>query len=189
MERDRIKWDSKYLQKPNLLNRKEVSFIVKKYFSLAPNKLALDIAAGGGRHTLFLEKQGFRVDAVDISKVATKALKEKVNSSRVNVVEADLDSYEFKKEYYGLILKINYLDREVIRRAQDSLVRGGLFIIEGYLDDKINQKPSNPNFLLKRGELKELFDDSFEIIEYIEFENEPYEIYRMKKAAIVVRKR
>jgi hypothetical protein len=82
----------------------------------------------------------------------------------------------------------NYLDRDVIKRAKESLVVDGIFVVETYIEDAINQKPNlNPNFLLKKGELEKIFKD-FKILEYIEFENEQYEKYRMKKAAIVAKK-
>jgi 2-polyprenyl-3-methyl-5-hydroxy-6-metoxy-1,4-benzoquinol methylase len=188
VDRDREKWNRKYTQKPELLKRENIAKSVEKFYNLAPNSKALDIACGGGRHTIFLADRGFNVDAIDISDSAIEYLKDRVDSSRVNLINSDLDNYQFKKDSYGLILKINFLDRAVIERAKSALVDGGLFIVETYLEDNSNEKAnSNPNFLLKKGELREIFKD-FEILDYREFDNEPYELYRMKKASIVARK-
>ena len=53
----------------------------------------------------------------------------------------------------------------------------------------INEKPSsNPDFLLKKDELKTFFDDAFEVLDYDEFLNEENELYRMKKQSIAIRK-
>jgi hypothetical protein len=51
-----------------------------------------------------------------------------------------------------------------------------------------NEKPpSNPLFLLKENELKEIFSD-FEIIKYDEYFNEKHELYKMRKQAIIAKK-
>jgi 2-polyprenyl-3-methyl-5-hydroxy-6-metoxy-1,4-benzoquinol methylase len=64
MLRDRLKWNEKYQSQsyPD-----EPAAIVKQYVELAGGKNALDIAAGNGRNALFLARQGFVVDAVDIA--------------------------------------------------------------------------------------------------------------------------
>ena len=64
MHRDRIKWNEKYR---NGDYPTEPAGIVKEFFSMAPGRTALDIAAGSGRNALFLAEQGFAVDAVDIA--------------------------------------------------------------------------------------------------------------------------
>ena len=57
------------------------------------------------------------------------------------------------------------------------------------MDDIVNEKPSsNPDFLLKKDELKTFFNDSFEVLDYDEFLNEKNELYRMKKQSISIRK-
>jgi len=186
--KDKEKWDNKYSQNPELLNRDEASLIVRKYFALAEPKRALDLACGGGRHALFLESRGFSVDAVDISPIALARVKS-LSKGSINVIEADLDSYEPKKEYYGLIVKSNFLDRALIERAKEALVAGGIFIVETYIEDVANEKKStNSNFLLKKDELLKIFKDGFDILEYKTFWNESFEMYRMRKATIAVRK-
>ena len=65
----------------------------------------------------------------------------------------------------------------------------GILFIETYMHDIINEKPSsNPDFLLKKDELKTFFDDAFEVLDYDEFLNEENELYRMKKQSIAIRK-
>jgi SAM-dependent methyltransferase len=190
-QKDKIKWDEKFANNPELLAPREPSDILKQFLSKEENytdKKALELACGGGRHTLYLSNLGFKVDAVDISKVALDSLREKIDIDMVSLIEADLDHFSPEADLYDLIVMSNFLDRELIKRSCKALKRGGVFFVETYMDDPNNEKRnSNPNFLLKKDELKEIFD-GFEILEYREFWNEPYEIYRMKKEAVLARR-
>jgi len=188
-QKDRIKWNRKFSEMPDLLAPRPPAELVKKYLHEVSGKKALDLACGGGRHTLFLSEHGFHVDAVDISAVALEKLSKRVDLEKVTLIEADLDELELHEAKYDLIVKTNYLDRGLIARAKKALKKGGLFIVETYLADVENEKKdSNPDFLLQKDELPEIFSQGFEILEYREFWNESYEKYRMKKAAIAVRK-
>ena len=188
-QQDRIKWNKKFSEMPDLLAPRPPAELVEKYLHEAPGKNALDLACGGGRHTLFLSDHGFHVDAVDISAVALEKLSKRVDPERVMLIEADLDGFDLHEARYDLIVKTNYLDRGLIARAKKALRKGGVFIVETYLADAENEKKdSNPDFLLQKGELQGIFSEGFEILEYREFWNESYEKYRMKKAAIAVRK-
>lgn len=187
-DRDRKKWDEKYHDKPDLLDARPPSKFVDSYHDKCGGNQALDLACGGGRHTLFLSDQGFLVDAVDISKVALKALSAKLQEG-VTLIEADLDTFTPKHNHYDFIVMTNFLDRDLMVRSFDALKVGGIFVMETYMADVANEKPdSNPDFLLQKGELKEIFQEGFEHLAYEEFWNEDYEKYRMRKQAIVVRK-
>lgn len=174
---------------PSLLEKRPPSETVSAFYAEAPGKRALDLACGGGKHTLFLSENGFEVDAVDISSVALDALREKADPDRVTIIQADLDAYRPAENIYDLIVKTNYLDRNLVERAKKTLKPGAIFIVETYMQDDANEKKdSNPDFLLKKGELLEIFSKGFDVLEYREFWNEPFEKYRMRKQAIAVRK-
>ncbi len=186
---DRKKWNDKFRQMSDLLAPRPPSVMVERFYRDVDGKRALDLACGGGRHTLFLSAKGFDVDAVDISDVALKRLAQRVDSKRVRLIEADLDTYVIEKNRYDFIVKTNYLDRNLIECAKTALKSGGIFIVETYMEDEANEKKdSNPDFLLKKGELPALFHKGFDLLVYETFWNEGYEKYRMKKAAIAVRK-
>ena len=173
----------------DLLAPRPPSDMVLLYYKEAPGKQALDLACGSGRHTIFLDKKGFNVDAVDISPVALKQLAKHSNPDHVTLVEADLDNFELRSEAYDLIINTNYLDRKLIQRAKTALKPGGIFILETYVVDEGNEKKSaNPDYLLQEGELYSLFSDNFVMLEHKAFWNEKYEKHRMKKESITVRK-
>ena len=190
---DKEKWDKKYVAKPQLLMPREPSAVLKKYASRCEVQKALDLACGAGRHTTYLAKVGYKVDAVDIAEIALQTLQKE--ASALNILEnveirlEDLDTFTPREEIYGLIIMMNYLDRDLITRTKAALRVGGCYIVETYMVDAGNEKEnSEQNNLLKPQELKAIFSDGFEIIHYDEFENEKNEIYRMKKAVIVVKK-
>ena len=53
---------------------------------------------------------------------------------------------------------------------------------------KNEKKGANPQFLLAPNELPTLFHEGFEILAFGEYPNESYEMYRMYKQGILVKK-
>jgi len=189
-EKDREKWNRKYTEKPTLLETRPPSPMLVSHLHLVNGKCALDLACGSGRHTRFLSEKGFCVDAVDISSVALEKLARNINSRTVTLIEADLEHYTPQEGRYDLVVMTNYLDRPLITRTAQHLKPGALFFIETYMTHSQNEKKdSNPGFLLKAGELKTFFDQTFSIIDYKEFWNENYELYKMRKQSILVKKK
>ena len=193
-EQDKKKWDAKYIKKSELLRPREASANIKKFVEQTAGAKALDLACGAGRNTIYLAKQGYEVDALDIAAVALDALAVDAEHQQVqelvNAQLADLDSFVPVPETYELIVMMNFLDRALLERVKEGLKIGGLFIVETYMDDLINEKKdSNVENLLKKEELKTLFDEGYDLLFYEEFENEAHELYRMQKQVIVVKKR
>jgi SAM-dependent methyltransferase len=184
--KDKIKWDKKYQQNPVLLQDRDISTKLENIINKVQVGKALDIACGVGRHSKYLAKLGFDVDAFDISQVAI----EKLNEKNISAQLIDLEGYIPTQNYYDFIIMANYLDRELIPHLATALKKGGVLFIETYMDHKDNNKPqSNPDFLLQKDELKTYFDDKYKVLEYDEFDNEAYEIYKMKKQFIAVMKK
>ena len=191
--KDKEKWDAKYLKKSQLLKPREPSRNLKEYIEHCKGTKALDLACGSGRNTIFLAQCGFDVDALDIATIAIDALKieakEKKLSSKIDAIEVDLDAYEIKRNRYDIIVMTNFLDRAILKSAIDALKKDGILFVETYMiSDENEKKQSNLDNLLKNQELKEILDDSWQILHYDEFKNEDYEIYKMKKQVIVAKK-
>ena len=188
-EQDRIKWNRKYQEHPTLLETRPPSPLLEKFFSYAPGHQAIDLACGSGRHTLFLAQNGFHVDAVDISSVALKRLKQRTKDFNVTLYEVDLENFTPQKDKYDLAIMTNYLDRELIDRTTKILKPNALFILETYMEHPENEKKdSNPDFLLQEKELLKLFSNDFTILAYEEHWNEAHELYKMRKQSIVAQK-
>jgi len=190
---DKEKWDAKYLKKTQLLKPREASKNLQECIFHCKGSKALDLACGAGRNSIFLAECGFDVDALDIAEVAINALNtqadEKNLLSKINTHLVDLDTYEIKKDIYNIIIMTNFLDRALIESAKTSLKKDGILFIETYMINDENEKnESNQKNLLKSQELKDLLNDSWQTLYYNEFQNEEYEIYKMKKQVIVTRK-
>jgi tellurite methyltransferase len=135
-----------------------------------PPGRALDIAAGKGRNAIYLAERGFKVVAVDISKVALDMARLHAQQKRVEIdfQQFDLEESAFPEGEYDLILNINYLQRSLIPKIKTALKRGGHVIFETYLiDQQAFGHPKNPNYLLAHNELLTHFRD-FRILYYRE---------------------
>ncbi len=188
--KDKEKWNRKYTEKPTLLESRPPSPMLKSHLHLIEGNCALDLACGSGRHTRFLAENGFCVDAVDISSVALEQLSKTLSNNSVTLIEADLDSFIPQEDRYDLAVMTNYLDRPLITRTAQRLKPGAFFFVETYMVHPQNEKKdSNPDFLLKAGELKTFFDNTFSVIAYEEFWNEAYELYKMRKQSIMIKKK
>ena len=190
--KDKEKWDAKYLKKSQLLRPREASKNLQECIVHCKGTKALDLACGAGRNAIFLAESGFDVDALDIAEIAVEALnteaKKKNLLSKINTYQVDLDTYKIKENIYDIIVMANFLDRTVIDSAKNALKKDGILFVETYMLSDDNEKTqSNADNLLKSQELKNLLDDSWEILYYDEFENEDYEIYKMKKQVIVAK--
>lgn len=189
-QKDRLKWERKYAEQAELLKPRDPSALLVDFYKEAAGKSALELACGTGRNALFLARNGFMVDAVDISKRALDILKKRAEGLNLNIIEADLDEFDIEDGRFDLVVITNYLDRDLIKRAAKALKPNGVFITETYMEHRQNEKPdSNPDYLLRPGELKELFGEGFDILEYKEFWNGPDELYKMRKQGIVAKKR
>ena len=152
---------------------------------------ALDLACGPGRHAIWLARQGWKVTAVDSSRVAIEILEDQVQKEgvAVNTVLADLERHEFgiEPELYDLILVCNYLQRDLFPWIRAGTRVGGVVIaIIAMVDEDPDIRPMNPAYLEKPGELKSQFD-GWELIH--EFEGKPLARPKQRaRAEIVARK-
>lgn len=131
---------------------------------------ALDIATGKGRNALFLAENGFEVDAIDISEAGLRQARKhaEAHGRLLNLIQADLASFEFPDSAYDLILNINFLLRPIIPGMKKALRPGGHIIFDTYLiDQQVMGHPRNPAYLLQHNELLDPFGD-FRILCYRE---------------------
>jgi tellurite methyltransferase len=154
MEPDRTRWNRKYAERA--FNRRPTPIVVR-YAKLAPAGRALDIAAGNGRHALFLANLGFAVDAVDIADAGLKLFACK--HPRVRPVCADLDRFDIAPQRYRLIVNIKFLQRRLFPGIAAGLVAGGVLIFETFVRSARHRppRPFRPQHLLDPGELGRAF--------------------------------
>jgi SAM-dependent methyltransferase len=115
----------------------------------------LDLAAGNGRHARYFNGLGFQVTALDRD---TSRLQDFVTSG-VEVVTADLEDgspWPLGNRQFDGIIVTNYLHRPLFPPLAAALAPRGVLIYETFgIGNERFGKPSNPDFLLRPGELLE----------------------------------
>jgi tellurite methyltransferase len=191
-------WDKRYEAGEHLNDEAHplvAGFVPKlmagRALDVAAGRRALDIAAGAGRHSLWLAERGWHVTAVDYSPVAMRILEERCREKgvRVDAIIADLERHEFEieRDSYDLIVVCNYLQRDLFPQIRSGTRAGGVVIaVIAMLDNDPNIKPMNPAYLLNSGELAAYFED-WEFIHT--FEGKPGgDPQRRRTAEVVVRR-
>ena len=110
------------------------------------------MACGAGRHALLMASLGHTVLAVDQDIRAVEALQNPNIQAQAMNLEGDL--WPLSGRRFSGIVVTNYLYRPFLDQLPQMLTEGGLLIYETFADGNAAfGKPSNPNFLLKPGEL------------------------------------
>jgi len=160
---DKKRWNERFKGKGFAFGKEPNPFL-KKYIRLLPKGRALDLAAGEGRNAVFLARNGFEVDAVDISRIGLKKAKKLSEESGVKIqtICADLKIFPIEKEKYNLIANFYFLRRSLIPKIKKGLKKGGRVIFETYILEqrKIGTEgPKQARYFLKPNELLRLFKD------------------------------
>jgi SAM-dependent methyltransferase len=185
-EDDSQRWDRVYKTESYVFG-KEPSAFLKENVHLLKIGRALDIATGEGRNAVFLAKKGFNVDGVDLSEVGLRKARALARENRVTIhtLRADLTNYSIPAETYDVILDMDYLQRSLIPGIKRGLKKGGVVVFENQTLDPSRAAPGKQvprDIPLKRGELKELFQD-FEVLLYRETQQG-----KEAKASLIARK-
>ena len=147
---------------------------VSRWAPLVTRGPVLDVACGAGRHAILFAERGFEVYAVDRDDQALPG--------SIRFVKADLEDaspWPWPGKRFAAIVVTNYLHRPLFPRLVESLEPGAVLIYETFmLGNERYGRPSNPNFLLRPGELLEVFA----ALGVVAFEQGTVE--RPKKAAV-----
>lgn len=127
---------------------------VERFAPLIPSGEVLDLACGGGRHSRVLAGFGHAVLAVDRDRQALEASA----GQGIKVEQIDLEQegmiWPFEADRFAGIVVTNYLHRPLFPHLFRSLAWNGVLICETFAQGNEHfGKPSNPQFLLARGEL------------------------------------
>lgn len=126
---------------------------VVRWAPLVTRGPVLDVASGAGRHARFFADRGLKVVAVDRDPQTLP--------HGIQFVQADLEGgspWPFAGQRFAAIVVTNYLHRPLLPQLAQALDEGGVLIYETFMvgNEKYG-KPSNPDFLLRPGELLHAF--------------------------------
>jgi tellurite methyltransferase len=170
-DEDKSRWDALFSTRSYVYGKEPAAFL-RDNVQLLPMGKALDIAMSEGRNGVFLATKGFTVDGVDISDVALRKAQRLARENRVTIttINADLNHYVIKPENYDVIININFLLRSLVPQIKRGLKKGGVVVFENQTVEQLNNPGGHSvprDFLLRKGELKELFRD-FQVLVYRE---------------------
>lgn len=150
--------------------------------AVKPGGRILCVADGEGRNSVWLARQGFAVDAFDPSDVGlakARGLAAEANVT-VNYALADCDGYAWPAAAYDGIaaIFIQFADPDMrarlFARMIESLVPGGVVILQGYTPRQLDYKtggPSTLSHLYTEPMLRSAFRD-LDIVELREYDTD-----------------
>ena len=161
--------------KPMTTTALPVSSWVRRFASAIPAGQVLDLACGEGRHSLFLATSGKNMLAVDRNPDVLAS----IAATEIATCQIDLEAGDdraladlFQPARFSGVVVTNYLHRPLVALMLDSIANEGILLYETFAEG--NQqfgKPSNPDFLLKHGELlRWLAADSESVWHVVAFE-------------------
>ena len=128
---------------------------------IARDRPVLDVAAGRGRHAIYLAERGWSVHAVDRDGEAMAALDAHARLRgipiRTSCIDLEADAVDLGVDEYGTIAVFNYLHRPLMSALVRALCPAGVLLYETFTTRQRERgHPRNPAFLLTDGELPRL---------------------------------
>lgn len=125
---------------------------VQRWSHLVPaGASVLDVACGSGRHVHWFAGRGCRVTGVDRDAAALEPLQA---IAEIHIADIEAGPWPLAGRRFDAVVVTNYLWRELLPTIVASVADGGVLIYETFSDgNQTVGKPSNPQFLLRPGEL------------------------------------
>lgn len=169
---------------PMEVDPQQEKFLVKIRKDVTTGR-ALDIGCGQGRHTFLFAQNGFEAYGIDflerpILEARQKALADNIKNAHFEV--ADVLHVEFPENYFDIILDWSVLDhiypkdwKKYLHNINSVLKPGGFLILTEFsardtriTNPDINSKDeANYDHFFREDEIKELFKDTFSIVEVV----------------------
>jgi SAM-dependent methyltransferase len=140
-------WDERYSERQQWSS--EPNALVAELLGGLPPGDAVDLAAGEGRHALWLAGRGWRVTAVDFSGVGLERGRGQAGADRVTWAQADVTRWSAEPESLDLVL-VAYLHLPeadtiaMLTRAVGWLRPGGRLLVLGHDVENIDAGVGGP---------------------------------------------
>jgi len=140
---------------------------ISRFSSLAQGPV-LDVACGAGRHAALFAGLGFQVTAVDRDLSRLGDLRDHANIAALEVdLETEPAPWRPDPGVWGTVVVANYLWRPLMPVLVSALAPGGVILYETFaVGNGKYGKPSNPDFLLRPGELLDAVSGQLQVLAY-----------------------
>jgi SAM-dependent methyltransferase len=142
------------------------SWIMRFAPLIAAGARVLDVACGAGRHARLFAARGCKVEAVDRDPEALATMNG-ITDIHTRIADLEHGDWPYAAGEFDAIIVTNYLYRPLFQKLLANLNDTGVLIYETFMqgNEKFG-KPSNPDFLLRPGELMELAGSAIEIVAF-----------------------
>ena len=175
-------WNKRFETEDYIFGREPNEYLREQVALLPPGARVLCVADGEGRNSVWLARQGFRVDAFDIAEQGVAKARALAAQAGVTVdfEVADCDSWRWPAKAYDAVAAIfvQFADPPMRQRLFANIVRalrpGGLLVLQGYTPKQLDYRTGGPpiaSHLYTADLLRDAFA-ALEIIELREFEAE-----------------
>ncbi len=132
--------------------------------TLAPGSQVLDVACGAGRHVRWFAQRGCRVTALDRDASAVAPLR---GLAEVQVADLEQGPWPLPGRRFDAVVVTHYLWRPLWPALLESIAPGGWLLYETFgAGQQSVGRPSNPDFLLRPGELLDVVRGHLRVVAY-----------------------
>jgi 2-polyprenyl-3-methyl-5-hydroxy-6-metoxy-1,4-benzoquinol methylase len=175
-------WNQRFSGDDYLFGREPNDYLRSKAPLLPAGGSVLCVADGEGRNSVWLARQGFKVEAFDISEVGVTKARRLASEAGVSVdhTVADCEQYNWTAQRHDGVVAvfIQFADPEMRTRLFANIVRslkpGGVLILQGYTPLQLEYKTGGPgqlSHLYTADLVREAFKD-LQVVELVEYEAE-----------------
>lgn len=163
-------WDSRFATEDYIFGTEPNAWLARHALLLQPGMRVLAVADGEGRNSVWMAKQGLKVDAFDISPVGIDKAKKLAQQQGVDVnfSVCGVDDYPWKALEYDAVVAIfiQFADPDtratLFKRMKSALKPDGLLLLQGYTPKQLEYKtggPPNVDHLYTEAMLQDAFGD------------------------------
>jgi len=175
-------WDERYATDAYIFGTAPSAFLERSADLLKPGEMALAVADGEGRNSVFMAQKGLRVTAMDNSATGLEKARRLAKDKAVDVDFrlADLRTWEWAPAKYDVVAAVFIqfappdLRAEIFDGIERTLKPGGLLLLHGYTPKQLEYKTGGPSAeenLYTKDLLKERFGD-WDIVRLEDYEDE-----------------
>ena len=145
MPADATHWDRRYAESDRVWRADPHEQLVEAVVGV-PAGRALDVAAGEGRHAIWLAEQGWEVTAIDFSAVGLQKGREEAERRGLAIewVVDDVTTWATGREFDLVLVAFLHIGPEVYATLRSHLAPGGRLVVVGHARRNITDGVGGP---------------------------------------------